>query len=835
MDEPIPLSSRSSPTRSILLSLLLLSAATLVFEINLTRLFSVSQFYHFAFLIVSLALLGFGASGTTLSIFPRWGQQDLQGSISRLSLAAAFSILGAYLLTNWLPFDSFSITWDGRQLVILAIHFLVLATPFFFIGLVVGLLLSAFPDEAGRTYAVNLMGSAMGCVGSLMAPQVLGGVGTVVFSSGLAVVAGLVSFPFKAHVGKPEILPTSSRSLPGSILQALLMGLLLIFVIIDLSARISASFSPPLFELQLSPYKGISYALQYPGADVVFRKWNSFSRVDLIESPGIRSVPGLSYRFPQSPPRELGLFVDGDDLSPVVVAEADTIFTDYILSSIAFQLRPDANTLILEPRGGLDVLIAYAQNASRITAVESNVLIVEAAKPIYSMPRTRVVIEAGRSFIHNNQESFDVIVFSLTNAYHPVRSGAYSLAEDYRFTTQSFQDALARLEPDGLLVITRWLQVPPSEWLRAFALSISALESEGLDPSTQIVAVRSFNVGLLLIKRNPFNTQELVEIREFASTRAFDLVFAPDIHLQEVNRFNVLAEPLYFQAFTSLLAAQDREDWYASYPYEITPTDDNRPFFGHFFKWSQAGQLLAEMGNTWQPFGGAGYFVLLVLLGLALVMAGVLILLPLAIVRLRTTMRKSLPPKAEQGQALPVLIYFGLIGLAFLQVEIPLIQRFILFLGQPAYALTTVLFALLLFSGVGSRLSHRLPHRRTLAVLVIVVLAIPVGLPVLFELALGLNLSVRVALTIVLLAPLGFLMGVPFPRGIQELEDSAIGLIPWVWGVNGAASVVSSVLAALLALSFGFNVVLLIGALCYAGAWVAAAYFTATQNPYPDR
>jgi SAM-dependent methyltransferase len=495
-------------------------------------------------------------------------------------------------------------------------------------------------------------------------------------------------------------------------------------------------------------------------------------------------------------------------------------------------LRPGADVLILDPRGGLDILTAYSQGAQRVIAVEANALIVEAAEHIYSLPGVQVEIESGRSFIHNSRDEFDVIVYSLSNAYHPVRSGAYSLAEDYRFTRESFQDALASLKPDGLLVVTRWLQLPPSEWLRSFALAVTALENIELDPASRIVALRSFNVGLLLIKQSSFTSLEMETIREFASTRAFDMVIAPDIQSEEVNRYNILEAPLYYQAFTELLAAQAREEWYASYPYEVSPPVDDQPFFGHFFKWEQTGQVLAELSNTWQPFGGAGYIVLLVFLGLAILMASVLILLPITVARLFSTSSPA-PHLAANGLALPALSYFGLLGLAFLLVEIPLIQRFILFLGHPAYAMTAVLFALLLFSGVGSRMSHRLSLRPALAALVGVVIIIPLSQQLIFDLALGLSLGLRVVVTVVLLAPLGFLMGVPFPKGIQALETASPGLIPWVWGVNGAISVVSSVLAALLALSYGFRLVMLIGAVCYAGAWLVAGAFTAAQSPSP--
>ena len=807
----------ASAPRSARLSLFLLSAATLVFEINLTRLFSVAQFYHFAFLIISLALLGFGASGTALAIFPQLGRQQPQRSLSRLALAAALTILGAYLVINWLPFDSFSIAWDRRQVVVLTLNLLALASPFFFSGMAAGLLLSVHARAAGQVYAVNLAGSALGCLIALAAPVRVGGEGTVVLSCGLAALAGLTS-------------DLSFRR--DRLLARIMAGGLLLFSLFDLTLRVTEQPTLESLTLRLSPYKGLSYALQYPEAGIIYQRWNSFSRVDVVRSRGIRSLPGLSYRFSQLPPPQNGVLVDGDDLSPILLRGYDPAFVEYMPAAIAFQLRPEAEALILEPRGGLDVLIALESGARRATAVEVNPLIVEAADSVYADSRVRVVVESDRSYLRRSRESYDVVVLSLASSYHPIRSGAYSIAEDYRDTVEAFEDALARLGPDGVLVVSRWLQTPPSEELRAFALAVTALEREGLDPAERLIAFRGYNLATLLIKKVPFTQDEVDALRAFAADRAFDLIYAPGIRPDETNQYNILPEDVYYQAFTGLLAAESRAAWYAAYPFDVTPPTDDRPFFGHFFKWSQAPQVMAELGKTWQPFGGAGYFVVLALLGLAAVMAAVLILLPLVVTRIR----RRHPQESTDAPSRVVvagLVYFGLIGFGFLLVEIPLIQRFILFLGQPAYALTTVLFSLLFFSGVGSQLagSSRVHLRLALATLSALVFSLLWLLPNLFAATLGLAFGLRLGVTVIVLAPVGLLMGLPLPLGIRWLEREAPTLIPWVWGVNGAASVVSSVLAALLALSFGFSSVLVSGAICYAGAAITARAFLPAAHP----
>jgi hypothetical protein len=794
---------------------MLLSTAGLTFQVNLIRLFSVSQFYHFAFMIVSIAMLGYGASGTFLAISKSLSQRQPQRSISFLALATAVTILGSYLLINWLPFDSFSIAWDTKQIWILVLHYGVLALPFFFSGMAVGSLLAAYPQHSGQTYAVNLLGSALGCLGALMAPSLLGGEGTVTLSCGVAALAALVVLlDRRAIFSHPASEGKHWRSKTGLLGQSMVAIVLLAFTTWDLGMRASGQTGASWFALRLSPYKSLSYALQVSDADLIYQRWNSFSRVDMVRSPSIHSYPGLSYRYLKPLPRADGMTVDGDDLVPIINPAVDLEFTGFLPTAVAFKLRPGAETLLLEPRGGPDILVAMAQGAGKITVVEINPLIVSAAEKIYDDPRLQLSIESGRSFLRRSDEQYDVIVFSLTSSYHPVRSGAYSLAEDYRYTVEAFEDALSHLKHDGILVVTRWLQMPPSESLRAFALAVTSVERSFGAAQAQVAALRGYNTATLIVKNSPFTDGELHELREFVSERAFDLTYAPGVQPEDTNIYNILPEPVYYQAFNDLLNAPSRVDYYANYPFNVSPPTDDHPFFGHFFKWSQAGQILAEMGKTWQPFGGAGYFVILALLVLAILMAGILILLPAAVLG---QARGAVQPSLDH------LAYFSLIGFAFMLVEIPLIQRFILFLGHPAYAVTAVLFSLLAFSALGSHSSSRIPVKLALGFLFALLLAAPWLLPWAFRIALGMPLTVRLGITVLLIAPAGFLMGIPFPGGIRRMlaEQQRSSPIPWIWAANGAASVVSSVLAALLALSFGFDWVLRIGALCYAGAWLA--------------
>jgi len=790
--------------------LILVSAAGLCFEINLTRLFSVAQFYHFAFMVVSIALLGFGASGTFLALRRSARPQKTVGIFPVLAGFSGACMLGAYLLTNSLPFDSFRMAVDPSQAFILSLHYAALASPFFFIGLIISLLLSANPSAGGEVYAVNLLGSAAGCLLAVSLPLLVDGEGVVAVSALMAGMAGILF-----HLGNIGVEKKGWMS----VISILLIVLAVIPSAAVLGFRFRNGAFPAPFELDISPYKSISYALQYPEASIASSRWNSFSRVDVVESPSLHAVPGLSYRYLDPLPPIDGLFVDGDNLNPVLPADADMAFAEFLPAAAAYRLRPGADALILEPLGGIDVLAALTLGVEKVDVVEENPLIIEASKGVYDRDGVRLLASSGRSYLRGSGRRYDIIQLPLKDSYHPVSSGAYSLGEDYRYTVEAFRDMLSLLEPDGLLVVTRWLQEQPSEWLRTFILAVTPLEEAGADPAGQIAAFRSYNTGTLIIKNSAFTMQELDMLRGFAEEKAFDLVYAPGIREAEINRFNVLPEPVYYQTFLAILGAESRNAFYRNYRFNVRPSTDNYPFFGHYFKWSQVGEIIRTLGTTFQPFGGAGYLVILVIFILALILSALLILLPVLVAR-GSSLRRG-------NNRIP--LYFGLIGLAFMLVEIPLIQRFILYLDHPAYAFTAVLFCVLLFSGLGSRFGSRKLKASTVLLLLVGLLAVYIFLlPPLIHSTLGFPILARLAATIALIAPIGFLMGIPFPggllwmRGISSGMDAAdSGMVAWVWGVNGASSVVASILASLLALSFGFTAVFTAGSACYLLAWLA--------------
>lgn len=784
-------------------TLFFVSAGSLAFQVTLTRIFSLAQWYHFAFMAISLALLGIGASGSFLHIAPLSFKRRLPEFIPWAGLAFSLSVLLSYLGANFIPFDSYRIAWEPVQYLYLLVYFLSISLPFFWSGFTVGASLAVFPAHSATLYAASFLGSALGCILPLVVIPAVGGEGSVAIC---------------AFLGIPGWLHSLKR---GRKAIALIPGLLLL----GLALR-----PPSFFEIKLSPYKDLSLALNQKGTELLLRRWNAFSRVDVVEMPSFHSAPGLSLSFRGKFPPQKAIFIDGSDPSPVT-SPSDLEFLDHTPSALPYLLRPQAKVLVLESRGGFEVLTALRKGASHITAVEGNPLVVwtvqellgEFSGKIYSHPSVKIVSVEGRSFLKSTEEKYDLIVLSLADSRRVITSGAYSLSENYLYTLEAFEDYLRHLKDDGILAVHRWFQVPPSESLKVAALAIKALERARIeDPSYHLIALRSWATVLILVGKRPFTPEEIELVKAFCRGR-FDLVYYKGMKEEEANVYNILPEPYHYRAFIELL--EKRDAFIKAYPFDISPPTDDRPFFFHFFRWVQTPYILRMMGKVWMPFGGSGYLVLLILLGLAVFAAFTLIILPLRLAHF--------PSKIPSGTWAGVLAYFGLLGAGYILVEVPLIQKFILFLDRPIYAFSVVVASLLVSSGIGSYFSGKAPWRASLLAVSALAFAYPWGLEKILPGLIGLPLGLRLILAGLLLSPLGFLMGIPFPRGIREVGKQWPEIVPWAWGVNGSLSVVSSIGAAMLALSFGFRWVLTGGSFAYLGALLAQRFLKGQQDQDP--
>lgn len=772
-----------------LLGMGLLSAAMLLLQVALTRVFSITQFYHFAFLVISLALLGFGASGSALSLWPRLRRQ---GAAPWYALGFALSAVLAYLFVNHLPFDSYAIAWDRTQVYLLVGNLLGLAVPFTFAGALIGLLLSAGALEAGRIYGANLVGSA---AGAGLAPLLIAGLGServVLLCAGLGAASALILAGWRAS--RAVVLALGGLAAAVALLVAY----------------------PPGFEAQPSPYKRLSQLRLDPDTAILATHQNAYARLDIVQSPTIHSAPGLSLTYLGELPPQVGLLIDGDALLLVVDARrAPERLARALPAAVAYNMRPQPpeSVLVLGSGGNLDPWTALMHGAGQVTVVEPNRLVYDALRGelhalagLADNPRVTLVHEEIRTYAQQSGRRFDLVHLALTDNYRPITSGAFTLTENYTLTVEAFRAYLGLAGEEGVLVVTRWLQTPPSESLRTLGLILEALG--GRDPLQHIVAFRSFQTATFIVKPRPFTLQEVDALLAGIERLRYDLVLAPRMPEEMINRYARLESPVYHELFLALATTPDRAAFYADYEFDVTPPTDNRPFFNHFFRWRQTPEVLQNLGRRWQPFGGSGYFVLIALLGFAVLAALAFVLLPIGA---RARFRLALAA-AGRGRSARALGYFTALGLAFLLVEVSLIQRYILALGQPTLAVATVIGALLLASGLGSAASRRFPlrWRAGLVALALLLAVYPPLTERLTPLLLPLPVALRVLAVAALIAPVGFLMGMPFPRGVARLAETP-DLVPWAWAANGSASVISAVLAVTLALSWGFTAVLLVG------------------------
>lgn len=756
----------------------------LAYEVGLTRLFSVQQFHHFAFMVVSLAVLGISASGLVLSLQPE------HPPLSIVSAAFAVSVGLSYLVINQLPFDSYAIAWNQDQVWILLLYFTAAGLPFLFAGWAAGGSMAAAGEQAHLPYGAVFVGSGLGAPAALAAHSWGGASGAITVSAILGLGASLL---FARNRG--QRVAASGAVL---VLSAVFM------------------LRPAWVQPTLSPYKALEQARRSVGAQLAGTQWDAVSRLDAVHGAGTHRFPGLSLRTGAQLPEQLGLYLDGSGPLPVTRLDPDSAAATDLASRfpthLAYQLRPQRETLIVEPGGGLEALIALGSGAETVIVPSDNALLIEALKvpyrsesgDLFARDSVHVETRASRGVLAEPDAMFGIVVLALSDPFRPVTSGAFSLQENYVLTVDAFQAGYRALGSDGLLVITRWLGTPPSESARAWATLLEALERDNAaDVSDRLIAYRSMRTMTMVAARRPFNPQELQRTRRFLNRNGFDPVHLPDLDRSEVNQRNRLPEPVYYELFQDLL--RDRRATLASYDFELEPAKDGRPYFFHFFRWRQTPDVLQRLGRTMQPFGGSGYFVLLALLGLTILLALPLVVVPAALL-------------VSKGRSRPdwnASLYFGGLGAGYLLVEVPLISWFGLLLDHPATALATVLFTIMLASGIGSWLSPRLSLRHTLTALVILILLTTAALPWVVKVALPWPLPGRLAVAVAVLLPVGTLMGVPFAAGLRRLEQLRPGLIPWAWGVNGAISGVSGVLGALIAIDLSFSAVLIVAAASY--------------------
>lgn len=791
---------------SVALGVGVLSGGAIGAEIALSRTLAVAQSHHFAFLIISIALLGYGAAGTVLSFTPAATTHRLVHRSAWGALGFATSLLMAMQVLQRLPFDPYRLAWDSLQWVVVLCYYLVLAVPFSFAGFTIGSAFQTYAEEAPRLYALDLTGAALGALAATLALQ---GRPVAMVLGGAAALGALASLVFCIFI-------------PGKLRW---IGLGTSAVLVLLAARAGTG----VFGLPMSPYKPLQVALRNPGADLLETRWSSSARVDRFRGPTTRYAPGLSLAYRAPLPAQEGLTLDGDRQSSITLAgpeEEGAAFLEALSSSLVFSLTMPKRVLVLGSGGGNEVLAAWRAGAEQVEASVADEAVAEILRRARgsgeAFRRTLFVVGNDRLAFEGQSARFDVIQLALTEQPGPGSTGLYHLTEAYLYTVESFQAMLDSLSANGMITVTRYILPPPRTELRLASVAYEALKGQGVaDSWRHVAAIRGLNTFTLLISKDALRGEQLSALREFSSRWGFDLVYYPGMDESEANRIHRYPEPIYHRLTRQLLSAEGRHELIKSYPFDLSASTDDSPFFFHTFRVWRLPTLYRAVGRKWTALIEGGYLLPLILLQS--------VLASLALVALAGQgVRKFVHIRGERR--LSVIMYFSALGLGFMGVEIASLEQAILLLGQPVFAMATVVASLLFFAGIGSWIAGKLRPNLKIVCFGVACLAFAGALlfaPSLMKAASWTMLR-RVCWTVGLVAPLGLAMGMPFPLGISRLEGRK-ELVPLAWCANGALSVIGSVGALNLALGVGFS-----GAWAAAGASYLVAAVTSAGLPKRD-
>ncbi len=796
--EVIPSASLTTNTsfRSTLLAVALMSFAALLLELGLTRLFSVVLFYHFAFLAISIALLGLGAGAVFAYLRRQWLVRWSIGQLATALCAANAIVIVAVLEVVLHTAVSLHVDWTNSWR--LTVLYLVAAVPFFITGLLFSVIFARHSAGITQLYGADLLGGALACLALVPLLNFIGGPNTILFAAFVVALAALVW------------APPGKRLLPSTLAVVLL-------------ALTAANFGNGLID--------VVYAKGIKRDPPLYARWNAISRVEVDQW-------GTSK----------GIVIDADASTYLMNSDPYHWTDDYRIPlmrsapAVTNVLRPHGDFAIIGPGGGVDVLRAVANGSRNVTAIEINPIIAndimrnhfaDYSHHLYQIPEVHMHVSDGRSFVRDSHDKYDVVQMTLVDTWASTAAGAFALSENNLYTVEAFREYFDHLKPDGMIAITRWEFSKPREALRVVSQAMEALREMGVKDSSQnfiVVSDGSLDTDgrpvVVLAKKTPFTMEEQKAVLDhIQGTNGQE----PNLNLRVLYLPVTADQPgMAHPAFAQLIRSQDPQAFSASYAYNVSPVSDNAPFF--FFTFKPEAFLGGERhGIDWKVNLGIAVLGMVLLVSIVAVIA--FLVLPLA-----------LSAETRSGTSLRVL-YFVAIGLGYIMVEIAFIQRFVLFLGYPTYALTVVVFLMLLSSGAGSVISRRWfdePTRVALAlVFVIAALLIYVfALPHLLESMIGSSFPAKLLVSAALLVPLGFAMGMPFPSGLRALTRlaeagearSKHGAIEWAWAMNAASSVLGSVLAIVIAIQFGLTATLACGAAAYVIALLLLSTFRGSNQ-----
>lgn len=777
-------------------------------------------------MVISIAMLGIGAAGTVLAVFSGINHnpdkqnsgQDLRvknisghiysaSNIPLYSLATGISILVCYTVSNHIPFDPARFSWERLQLIYLFFYCLILSVPFFFSGILIATVFTFHSDKSMSVYSADLTGAGSGSLLVIILLNLAAPDFAIVTASSLCLAGALI-------IGNRKIVSAA-----------------VFFLLINLFLAI---YHPDFINLKMSQYKSLSVYLQYPGAEHVKTYNSSYSRIDVFKSPGIRYAPGLSLKYSEPLPDQTGFATDGHriDVMTGVRDRSRLKFVTFLPASLAFEMSKKKRALVLDPKGGLHVLMAEHYGFEDVRKVESDPFFLKVARKEFSNYSGGIYTSDtstgyGRNFLSRSPESgsrnYNLIDIPMTGA---AVSGTFGISEDYRYTVEAFRQYLGSLEDDGIISTSLYIVPPHRTEFRLLATIMTACEQSGIpDASSGIAAIRSWDVMTILAKKSPFTDDEIRSIKKFASDRSFDLIYYPGIREDETSRYIKTASNDLVNGFRSILDPATRNSFIDDYLFDISPVFDRNPFFHYYLRAGNIHVIYKTMGRKLLYFLNEGY-LLPVILFIVLSLSVLIILLPVMLNAARKKTASVSEPSLHTPRRikLPALVYFSMLGLGFMFAEIPLIQISILAIENPSFCVAIVLTAIFISSGAGSMCGskcNRLSSPFSLIMLVVLISIYTVLQPFIMAKMIEHEMHLRILALLATIIPMGFFMGLPFPMGISLLGQEKETLIPWAWAVNACLSVTAPLLSIMLALVSGFHFVLWMSVLAYLVAFAA--------------
>jgi len=751
------LSPTSVNRRLVFSGIFLTSLSGLVLEIAITRIFSAAIWYHFAFVAVSVALLGLGASGLFVQFRFKKIKENWAGDLT------VFSAVGITIFT---PIALFTMHVLSSHIIYLPLFMFLFTVPFFFVGIIISAAFNAFAAISGRLYSADLIGASIGALIVVLFLTTLGGEETTLCVGLISAIAA-------------TIFSSISKAKKKTIMSLAFVGFAASLLFINYSTQIFAIQTDPYVQKDLP-----IYLREHPDSKIVKTQWNSFSRIDVVERGS--GDEGLAAK----------IFIDGGAGTNIISWDGDLESRKELsgwMQYLPFKMKENPKVLVIGSGGGRDVVAALVSGSKDVTSVEINPIIYhtveiygDKAGNVYHHQYVRSYIDEGRSFVTRSTEKYDIIYIPFVDTWASVSSGGLSVSENFLYTIEGFQQYYDHLTNNGKIVVVRWLIDSP----RFVSTFTQLLEKNGV-PQTEVykhlvlVTANSYekdpSVTMVIFSKAPFTGDEIKFLSDSFAQKGYKPILIPD---------QTAIEP-----YPALLNGKIKlEQFYDLYPTKVYPVTDDNPFFLSFEK--PLPKILEE------------------LLYCSLVIVATFLVIPLGWIR------KS---KLEKNELCLVNIvpYFAALGMGFILIELSLMQKLILLLGNPTTTLAILLFTLLVSSGAGSLFSSRMMKSNSKNLVFVIASIAVLGTfyatslaPMIYS-VIAQPFEIKAIVAVGFLVPIGFLMGMPMPTGMRLVKSHSPVYVPWMWAINGAFSVFGAVLSVTIAILVGASWALMLGIMIY--------------------